>query len=717
MRDVPLDVCDDSRSAVAGLASRIRGEVLCGRHDRMLYATDASIYQVEPLAVVVPRDADDVQVTVAFCAEHGLPLLSRGGGTSLAGQAVNAAVVLDFSRGCTRILEVDPAARLARVEPGVVLDQLNRRLAVDGLMFGPDVATATHATIGGMIGNNSAGALSILYGRTVEHVVSMDALLADGAPVRFDLGVGAGGRGGREGDLARRAVEIVRSVAGEIRARFPRTRRRVNGYNLDVLLEQAEASPLGTLDRVNLASLLCGSEGTLAVMTEATVRLVEAPRARGLSIAGFADVDAALRSLAAILETKPAAVELIDDVVIDLARGNTQCARYVELLPRLGGRSPGAVLYVEYFGEDPGEIAALQAGLGETLRPAPAAHYRGADEMERAWTLRRSGEPLLHALPGARKPITFVEDLAVAAERLPDFVPELRDLLARHGTRAAFYAHASVGCLHVRPLIDQRDPADRAAMEAILVEATDLVRRYDRSLLRAAARRGVRLGQGPLRPRAPSEPGQHRRPTAALGAPAPAAGQAESRTAPGDDVLSLRPGARLRRGGRALQRSGRLPQNDRRRDVPVVPRDAGGAAFDARARQRPAPRHLRSASGERWRRSVARRRDARDARSLPLVQGVQERVPEQRGPREAQGGVPGPGLPEWAPRPLRAPPLRADSDPERRRVACARSCEPPRTLGAGTGDCEPRTRPRRAPFTAALRAVGEATPWRGPASR
>ncbi len=455
------------------LASRIRGEVRFDAHDRMLYATDASIYQVEPVGVVIPRTIDDVVAVVRWCAEEGLAVLPRGGGTSLAGQAVNRAVVIDFSPHLDALVAVDARARTARVQPGLVLDDLNAAVAPLGLMFGPDVATSTHATLGGMIGNNSAGAHSVLYGRTVEHVKALDVLLADGHRVHLDAG--AARRDDRVRDLTRRVADIVRPLAAEIDARFPKTRRHVNGYSLDLVLEDLRAAPSGTLDGVNLARLFCGSEGTLGVTLEATLGLVPAPRVRGLAIVAFADVNAALEAVGAILETGPAAVELIDEVIIGLARANLEYRAYADLLPRPGGAEAGAVLYVEHFADDAAALDARLAALEGRYGADAVLRYVDAASMAGAWKLRKAGEPLLHGQHGRRKPITFIEDTAVEPARLPEFVRRFRAIVDAHGTTASYYAHASVGCLHIRPMIALDDLRDVDAMRDIVAQVTELV--------------------------------------------------------------------------------------------------------------------------------------------------------------------------------------------------------------------------------------------------
>jgi FAD/FMN-containing dehydrogenase/Fe-S oxidoreductase len=480
--NVPGDVGGEAglQRLARELALLIEGEVRFSRHDRMLYATDASIYQVEPLGVVAPRTIADVEAVVRFCTERRLPILPRGAGTSLAGQAVNRAIVIDFSPHCDALLELDAARRRARVQPGMVLDHLNAAVSGRGLMFGPDVATSMHATLGGMIGNNSAGVHSILYGRTVEHLVGVEALLADGSRLRFDEGASL--RDERVAELTRRVAEVTLSLEGEIEKRYPRTRRRVNGYNLDLILKQIRQSTPGTFDRVNLAHLFCGSEGTLGVTIEATIGLVEAPRRRGLAIIAFRDVDEALNAVAGCLESGPAAVELIDDVIIGLARQNLQHSRCVDLLPDLPEGPAGAVLYVEYFANDRAALNERFERLEGRFRSAAMRRYSDSATMAAAWALRKAGEPLLYGMAGSRKPVTFIEDTAVQPADLPDYIERVRRIVARHGTMAAYYAHASVGCLHIRPMICLKDPDDLRAMEAIAAEVTDLVMSFGGAL-------------------------------------------------------------------------------------------------------------------------------------------------------------------------------------------------------------------------------------------
>lgn len=477
----------DLKFLARGLAAVVEGEVRFGLHDRMLYATDASLYQVEPLGVVIPASVDDAVRAVRFCAENSLPVLPRGGGTSLAGQCTNRAVVLDFSARCGAIRGIDaadPSNASCEVEPGITVEELNDRLAPRRVFFAPDPATARQANIGGCIGNNAAGARSIMYGRTSENLLGVEACLADGAVVRFEAG--AATRGERVRELTLRVAEIVTRHAALIRERFPKTIRRNAGYSLDLILQQMDsagprADSDAVLSAINLSHLLCGSEGTLAVTLAARLKLRPLPEARGLALIGFTSLDEAVETVGPILRTSPSAVELLDDLILDLASANPEYRRYVELMPRPAGGPLRAVLYVEYSqfaGKRSlgGAYDELRGTIGDRGGRALLKPLGDAAEVLGAWKLRKAGEPLLHGMPGDRKPITFVEDNAVPVERLPEFVRRFREIVARHGTRASFWAHASVGVLHVRPLLNIRDAADRERILAIATEVADLAK-------------------------------------------------------------------------------------------------------------------------------------------------------------------------------------------------------------------------------------------------
>ena len=460
-------------SFVRGLVNAIEGEVRFGVHDRMLYATDASLYQVEPLGVVIPASVEDAARAMRYCLERGVPVLPRGGGTSLAGQCTNRAVVIDLSPRCRGVIGVAEDGRSCDVEPGITVDDLNTILQPRGVFFAPDPATSRHANVGGCIGNNAAGARSVRYGRTSENLIGVDAMLGTGQRVRLEAG--SGRVDPVVGDLCRRVAEVVHEHRVGIRERFPRTIRRNAGYALDMMLDQLEASagdPLG----LNLAHLLCGSEGTLAMTLGATLRLHPTPGAKGLATVAFDSVDGAIEAVMPILGTEPSAVELLDDTVIDLARANTEYARYVDLLPQPMDGRLRAVLYVEYFGQTREEIALRFEALRRSVGGAAMRTYTEPGPMLLAWKLRKAGEPLLHGVAGRRKPVTFVEDNAVPPERLGEFVREFRRIVERHGTRAAFWAHASVGVLHVRPFIDLKDDEDRRRMQEIALEVARLAR-------------------------------------------------------------------------------------------------------------------------------------------------------------------------------------------------------------------------------------------------
>jgi FAD/FMN-containing dehydrogenase/Fe-S oxidoreductase len=475
------DLTPEVSKLVSDLRGAVRGKVRFGNHDRALYSTDASIYQVMPTGVVVPADVQDVVRAVEVCERHGAAILPRGGGTSLAGQCTSAAVVIDASSALLGVGELEAASRTIWAEAGVTLDELNNHLSRlrSGLFFAPDPSTTAQATIGGCIGNNAAGSRSVKYGRTVDSIVQIDASTVTGHRVTF--GPGAGRNDPVALKLADGVMRIVGQYAGLIRQRYPKTLRRNAGYGLDLILAQMDRGV--TAHDLDLTKLLCGSEGTLAVTLRAQCALLEVPKAKGLALVSFGHLDEAISVVPAIVGTGPSAVELVDDVVIEAALNNLECKVYVEAFPRLSsGRLEDlrGVLYVEYHeasGETLAEkFAALRTVLRSSGHEAVVREVTDGPGMANAWKLRKAGEPLLHGLPGRRKPLTFVEDNAVPPERLGEFVREFRKIVQREGTRAAFWAHASVGVLHVRPLLDPHDAKDMAALKRIAVEVADLAK-------------------------------------------------------------------------------------------------------------------------------------------------------------------------------------------------------------------------------------------------
>jgi len=468
------------------LRKHLAGEVRFDSTSRRLYSTDASIYQIEPLGVVIPRSVEDVRTTIQIAAEMQVPITARGGGTSLSGQSIGPGIVLDCSKYLRNILDIDPVARVARVEPGVVLDDLNRAVAPYDLQFGPDVATASRANLGGMIGNNSAGSRSIVYGKTIDHVRRLEIILADGRPAALgplSPGEWADHAAGRSPDAAlyRRVREIVLAQRDEIECRFPKILRRVSGYNLDVL---CSTLALGLGGRAGLHQLLVGAEGTLGVITQAEISLVPRPRVRGLLVPQFASLAAAMDALAPCLEARPSAVEVLDHLLLELSAGNLALRDVMKSLT--GSSLPQALLMVEFSGSEEAEVAQRVERLRRRLQGVNGltAITLAMDPALRdpLWNLRRAAMPLLYGIPGDRKPLTFVEDTAVPPQRLPEFVARFRSLLQRHGTDGAFYGHASVGCLHIRPLLNLKDPEDVARMRRITEEVTDLVLEFGGAL-------------------------------------------------------------------------------------------------------------------------------------------------------------------------------------------------------------------------------------------
>lgn len=465
---------------LTGLRETVRGEVDGSLLTRGLFATDASPYEVVPLAVVSPRDAEDLAEAVAWCHREGVPVVPRGAGTSLAGQTVNVAVVLDCSRHLHGLREVDVEARTAWVEPGLVLDDLRRRLAPLGLGFGPDVSTSTHATLGGMIGNSSAGSGSLVHGMTDEHVLAIDAVFADGTTDRLSTHPVKGDPSCRAERLASALAAIVRPLEAEIRSRFPKVPRNVGGYRLDDVLETiAQPSP-----RVELARFLSGSEGTLAVTAAAKVRLVELPTERTLLMLAFPDVASACARVPELVGTGAAAVELMDAFIIEAAADQAVFRDDVALLPTVDGGRPGAVLYVEYQGRESGEASASAHDAAARLGlPVERARVVGdAGEQRRLWSIRTTGLGLISKPDGPRQPMPGLEDCGVPLESLPRFQREFDALIRGHGWEGVFYAHASVGLLHVRPRIDLSSRADRDAFLDLRRETLELVRAHGGSI-------------------------------------------------------------------------------------------------------------------------------------------------------------------------------------------------------------------------------------------
>ena len=461
----------ENQALVDELRRHVSGEVRFDKMTRALYSTDASIYQIEPIGVVIPRDQDDVIAVIETANRYDVPVLPRGGGTSLAGQTVGNAVVIDFSKYMRDILEVNAEEGWVRTQPGIILDELNHHIAPHGMLFAPDPSTSNRGNVGGALGNNSCGAHSIMWGKTIDNVIELDAVLSNGRTVKFgaldgeQLEVKVRDEG-LEGQIYRRLLSIGESNREEVLRRYPRIQRRVGGYNLDELV--------GGRD-FNMARFVVGSEGTLVAITEAKLRLVPRPRARALAVLHFAELLDSMEATVATLELEPSAVELIGSMILRQARSNLEYSRMMDFVQG----DPDALLVVEVVGESEAELEGKLDTLEDRMRRSGLGYavtrLMEPEDQARVWAVRKAGLGLMMNVPGDAKPLPFVEDTAVAPEMLLEFVKRFDEIVRAHGTEAGYYGHASVGCLHIRPLIDlkRQDGVDR--MASIATQISDLV--------------------------------------------------------------------------------------------------------------------------------------------------------------------------------------------------------------------------------------------------
>ncbi len=492
---------------------------------RILYSTDASIYQIAPLGVAFPKSLDELAGTVELAASFDIPVLARGSGSSLGGQAIGHALILDCSRYLTRILEINPEDRSAVVEPGVILSSLNKAAAKFGLQFGPDPASAERATMGGSLANNATGAHSILYGMAADHIVSADVVLADGSITTFaevtleqarriagEVEEGLGDGGGHT-SLSPISYPLVRSIygaslrireqySGAIQARWPDTWRRAAGYNLNYLLPWTPASPLGWNEQfvndrqpglsyppvspgsLNLSQLLVGSEGTLAVIGHAKVRLVPLPKHTVLCVLAFSEIAKACDAVSWILELGPSAVELIPGILVNLARGVSAYASQLSIFDQLtnGSISPD-LLVVEFSGDDPARLRERIDRMKKLANDSiPIVIAESNEAQKQVWSVRKVGLGLLSSRAGDVRSTAFIEDLSVPVVRLGDFVRELQHIFQEHNTVADFYAHASAGCLHIRPMVNLKTVEGVKALRSIAEQAVQLTVRLNGSV-------------------------------------------------------------------------------------------------------------------------------------------------------------------------------------------------------------------------------------------
>ena len=466
----------------AQIAKRLRqetsGEVMTDSASRGRYATDASIYQALPVAVLVPKTAEDIATAIQIAAELGVPVLPRGGGTSQCGQTTGAALVIDNSKYFRNILDLDLDKGSVEVEPGIVLDHLNHSLKQHGLWYPVDVSTGGQATIGGMAGNNSCGSRSIAYGNMVHNVLGINAWLANGQIAEFDQYANSSGVAKQLGDFVK---GLANTLQPEIEAHFPKVLRRVAGYNLDIFHPQSEL-PYTQDGSVNLSHLLVGSEGTLAYFKSLKLKLSPLPKHKVLGIVNFASFYKAMDSAQHIVKLGPTAVELVDRTMIDLARSNPSFTKTIETaLIDHTAPTPEAILLVEFSGEAHAplleKLAALQELIADLGLPGSVVSMSDTSMQKNLWEVRKAGLNIMMSLKGDGKPVSFIEDCAVPLESLADYTQELTEVFSKYGTRGTWYAHASVGTLHVRPILDmRRDGAQK--MRAVAEEASALVRKY-----------------------------------------------------------------------------------------------------------------------------------------------------------------------------------------------------------------------------------------------
>ncbi len=473
----PSNLNNLAEDLAAGLAGG-KDDVLIERYDRLMYSTDASIYEMEPVAIVFPKSLLDIQHTVNVANTYKIPILSRGAGTSLAGQTVNHAIVLDFSRYMRSLIELNVEEKWARVQPGLVIDELNRLLRPHKLQYPIDTSTKNRATVGGGIGNNSCGAHSCIYGKTIDQILEVNVVLSDGTTSHFQKNDDASLRTkldltSLEGAIYRNTIDIAKRYETEIEKQYPKIQRRVSGYNLDSMLDH---------DSINLSDIVVGSEGTLAIVSEAKVKLVPLPTITGLAVVHCKDVFDAAKATVLTLNHPVSAIELVGNDIIERC---TENSAYAPLVEGMVG-NPGALLLVEFYGENDNDLNLklnnLKSSLESTNLVYATVLTTKVAEQARWWKMRQAGLGLLMSVKGDAKPVALVEDTAVDPQYLADFIKKFDAIVRSHGTTAAYYGHASVGCLHIRPLVNIKTLEGLNTSESIATEIADLVLEFGGSL-------------------------------------------------------------------------------------------------------------------------------------------------------------------------------------------------------------------------------------------
>ncbi|AKP53361.1 FAD-binding and (Fe-S)-binding domain-containing protein [Cyclobacterium amurskyense] len=456
------------------LASLIKGDVLKDAYSLGLYATDASIYQITPIAIVLPKDDADVRKAISWARKNKVSILPRGGGTSLAGQTVGSSIVLDFSKYMNETLEINQKEAWVRVQPGKVRDVLNEELAPLGLHFPVDPATSSRANVGGMVGNNSSGTKSIIYGKTVDHVLEAKVLLSDGTLMHLhnktpeELTTVAN-QTDREGEIYNSFKKIIKNNKNLIETKFPKVMRRVGGYNLDEFIHT---------DHWNLCKLITGSEGTLATTLELKLNLAPLPKFKSVCVVHFDALLDAVGAITPILEFKPSAVEILDKIVVDLSRENLTTQRHCHFI----SGNPEAILIVEFYGDSLKDVMDRPMAMVIDLQEKGLGYafplFPQGEEYEDVWVVRKKGLGLMLGIKGKKKPLAFIEDAGIPTKYLKDYIDRTLQICKKHNTEVAMYAHVSVGVIHVRPILDLRQEVDVKRLERIAEDTFNLVMEY-----------------------------------------------------------------------------------------------------------------------------------------------------------------------------------------------------------------------------------------------
>ncbi|MAT08291.1 MAG: oxidoreductase [Chloroflexi bacterium] len=456
----------------------VEGEVKFDSFSRHLYSTDASIYQMLPIGVVLPKSKDDVIATIELAHKYQVSILPRGGGTSLAGSTVGNSIVLDFSKYMRNVIDLNQEKKSVTVQPGIIIDELNHYLSSHNLLFAPDPSSSNRGNIGGALGNNSCGAHSIRWGKTSDNVEKIESILSDGSivnlsTVKIDQLTQSDSQSNPITSISAKLHQIGLEHSVEIDSRYPKIMRRVSGYNLDQLIGS---------DELNLAKFVIGSEGTLLTITEAELKLVDKPKYKGLAVIHFDSLIASMEATVSILELDPSAVEHVGEIILDEARKHNE---YKKLMDFVDGH-PNSLLIVEFTGDSEHELQGHLDKLKWKMSSSKLGYHTTiiVDKAEQAkvWAVRRAGLGLMMNVVGDAKPLPFVEDTAVEPHLLPQFVKRFDEILHNFGTEAGYYGHASVGCLHIRPLINLKESIGVQQLHDIADEISSLVLEYGGSI-------------------------------------------------------------------------------------------------------------------------------------------------------------------------------------------------------------------------------------------